>query len=379
MLGEKIVYYLIFLTGTLFMFIDGRNKLLYRILFLLILGTAIFRYGVGTDYFAYEHLYESLRSSVLEEYRYPIYNHEMLFRLFGAFLKGQGINFQMYLGSIAIIQLVFINKIIKKNSIKPIQSLFLYFCFFYIVWTFSGLRQGVAIAIGMYYFLEFSKDKNAKKFAVVVVILSSIHLSAAILLPLYLLINNRLLTKKNLVILSAISFGLSLLPMGILFSKLTFLPLINKAAVYIGTSYSFSSVLDFQSFARLFFLLLVFIHYDKLVKVEIMRKITNTFIVFLDLYFVLKFSELTAARLSIYGFILIIILLPQIYNLYKIKLNKLVLITSIIVLSLSYLQKDLNAMRVGTLVHQDGFLVPYTSIYNREDYTFLRENYFRQN
>ena len=148
---------------------------------------AYFRYGVGPDYFAYEYLFYRLNESPLKEVLYGLDQQEPLFRLLGSIMKFSGFSYQSYLIFIATINLVFIYKICKKYSVNPTLSLFLYFCFYYFVWTYSGLRQGMTMAIGAYYLLECINQESTLKFFMIVIILSFIHTSSLILIPLYVI------------------------------------------------------------------------------------------------------------------------------------------------------------------------------------------------
>ena len=142
---------------------------------------AIFRYGSGPDYFSYQYLFERLRSNVLDELFYGLDSQEYGFRLIGAFLKQLGFTYQLYLAFFAILSLFYIYKISLKYSQNPTLSLTLYYSFYYFVWSYSAIRQGLVMAIGIYYLLEAIKLNKIRKFVVIVLLLSFVHTSALIL------------------------------------------------------------------------------------------------------------------------------------------------------------------------------------------------------
>lgn len=365
------MYLIIFFAGTISsLFKDKKNRLF--LLFAVILGLlAFFRYGVGADYFSYQYLYERLRPSVIDEIRNGLDNNEILFRIIGSFLKSLGFTYQMYLVVFATVNLFFVYKICRQHSQNPMLSLFLYYAFFYFVWTFSGLRQGVTLVIGIYYLIQCLEKKKPVKLIVISLILSLIHMSAIILIAFYIA-NKIHLNRKILMVTSLLSVLVSALPLGRLLGPLTALPFLNKLIPYFSVDYSLANAFNFQSIARIVFLAVGLLYYNDYIKQGGIHKILmNTYILGLNVYFIFKFSELTAARLSIYGFFLVIIILPNIFTLYKKKFNKIVFATLLYLLISLYFYKELGAMgsSVGYTDNRSIFL-PYTNIYNQEQYVF---------
>ncbi|ALV21538.1 EpsG family protein [Carnobacterium antarcticum] len=364
------MYYLIYLYGLLGSLKSKKNKFFFITFLLILIILSFVRYGIGPDYFSYNFLYERLSISPIQEFKYGIDNQEILFRVLGSTLKNIGLSYQQYLGTLAIISLYFITKTCWKFSHKPYMSLFLYYSFFYFVWTFSGLRQGLTISIGMYYFLKFKSENKNIKFFIMIIILSQIHYSIIVLIPLYYLSNINW-SKKGLTNLSAVSIFISLLPIGKVIPLISGIPVINRIVPYVNVNYSILNVFDFQSFARIFFLIMGIWYYDQFTKINYKSKIImNTYILSIDIYFILKFSETTASRLSIYGFYLLILILPNIYSLYNKKKNKIIFQLLIILLTSTYFLKEIITMGSNAGIYSENFYVPYTNIYNKDDYVF---------
>lgn len=371
------MYYIIFLIGIILSFINDKKRVSFKIYVLLLIAFACLRYGVGADYFAYEYLYNRLNPSVINEFKYGLDNQELLFRLLGSFLKGIGFSYQQYLMFIAIINIFFISKIANKYSKNPTMSMLIYYSFYYLVWTFSGLRQGLTISIGMYYLLNCIEKKQTIKLISISLLLSFIHKSAIILIPFYFLSQPKI-GKKELLYWSIVGILISLLPIGNILMHVSWLPFIDRLIPYIKPTTMLNRILDFQSIARLVFLFIALLYYEPYSNRDEMSKvIINIYIVGLILYFVFKFSELTAARLSIYGKLLDMIILPNIYYAYKDKVDKFIFLGLLLVLCSLYLFKELRTLERQTdLQNPMKIIVPYTNIYNKDRFTFNKKYLF---
>ena len=77
------MYYIVYVFGLIFSFINGRSKVLFIIFVIFLACLAFFRYGVGPDYFAYELLFNRLNASPVNEFYYGLDHQEILFRIFG--------------------------------------------------------------------------------------------------------------------------------------------------------------------------------------------------------------------------------------------------------------------------------------------------------
>lgn len=368
------MYYLILFIG-IFLAIINKKPLVW-LFALLISFMAFFRYGIGSDYFSYEFLYSRLQPTVEMEYKFGIDNQELGFRLIGSLMKMWGLSYQQYLIVFAAITLFFTVKTVLKYSKNPTLSLVIYFSFYYLTWPLSGIRQALAMAVGMYFLLQYVEKKNTMKFVVIAVLLSLVH-SSAIILLVFMLITKLDLNKKKLFNISIISFILSILPIGILLSYLTVLPVFNRVLPYMYLNMSLSfSILDFQSISRIIFLIFAFVVYDRVSSLgSIHKTIMNLYIMSFALYFAMQFSELAAARVSVYGRLLDILIIPNVmYAMYRLK-SKMLYFNIIFILCAAYLTKDLNSMTKDFVDGEDRIVTPYVHIYNQDDYRFNIDKY----
>lgn len=365
------MYYLVLSIGFIFQCFNKRG--LFLVFALILVLFASLRYGIGLDFFSYEYLYLRLQDSFLDEIKFGLDNQEVGFRIVGSILKKIGLTYHQYLIVFATLNIYFIVQICKKYSKNPTFSLLLFFCFYYLTWTFSGIRQGVIIAIGMYYLLTCIDKNKTIKFIIIVILLSLIHSSALMLLVLYYLSRINY-DKSKLIKLSVASIILSLIPTGVLISKLTWLPLYSRFYPYLNTELSLN-LFDFAGLGRVLFLIIAFIYYDQYCKQnEMSKKIINMYILSIIFYFVLQFSELTAARLAIYGKYLDIIILVNILYLYKLPVNRMIYILGILLLCFMYLTKE--SAEIKRAIITDSMITPYVNVFNKNAYNFSRYKLF---
>ncbi len=346
-----------------------RNSLFYLISYALMLWIlASLRYGVGPDYFAYEELYLSLSESVADEI-VAVSGQEPLFRLIGSLMRSFSFSYEVYSSVIALISLTYIVITIKKYSRNPILSLLLYYSFFYLVWTYSGIRQGLALSIGTYYFIRCLGTKNNIFYAIALV-LTLIHASSIILFLLYYCATASV-RKSTLVGLAVLSVIISFVPLQEYLDFFSFIPYIDRVLFY-GNNFNIEGVkiLDFKSVSRLAFLIFGFYAYSILEKDKLQRRVVVAYIVSFFVYFSLKFSEVLAANLSMYGFILVIIIIPNVYSNLRVKF-RIPYSSAVYIVAVLFLFKNLYGMEdMAGLIHSE-FITPYTHIFSPGDYQIL--------
>lgn len=335
---------------------------------LLLWVLASLRYGVGPDYFAYQDLYLLLSDSPVDEI-VAVSTQEPLFRLVGSLMRSFSFSYELYSSVIALISLIYIAITVRKFSQNPILSLLLYYSFFYLVWTYSGIRQGLALSIGTYYFLNCLKTNN-KKFYIIVFIITLIHASSIILSLLFYCATTGL-RKSTLIGFAVVCIIISFIPLNEYLEYFSFIPYIDRVLFY-SNNFNIGSVkiFDFKSISRLAFLIFGFYAFSILKKDELHSRVVAAYIVSFFVYFTLKFSEVLAANLSMYGFILIIIIIPNVYNKLQVNLQNLYSVLTYMVAVL-FLLKNLSGMEdMAGLIHTE-FITPYTHIFSPNDYQIL--------
>ncbi len=365
--------YLILIIGLLLAAVNEKKFSPKLYVFLLML-TASLRYGLGADYFSYNYLYLHTYNSVYAELVFG-YGHaqEPGYRAIAAFCRYLNLSYGVFLAVIAVITLYFIYKLCVKYAKNPTLALVVFYACYYFVWSLSALRQGIVISIGLYFLMEAVKDKKIIKFIIVTLILSLIHYSALLLFVFYVvsLINFK---KWHLAVILLAAILFNLIPLKeILENYNGSIYIFRKLASYAAADNSPATLFQFSSLARLAFLMIAFVVYDVYCADNPFNKrVMNMYILSFAIYFVFKFSELTAARLAIYGKVLDILIFTNVFYYLKRKDNKIVYAAFLAVLIGAYFFKELNTMEFQSkLVDQYKYFTPYVNIFNKDNFTFI--------
>lgn len=362
--------YFVLILGVLLAFFGKNQRLSAKMYTGVLMVLAVFRYGIGADYFAYEYLYRQLKPFVIPELLYGYEKQEAGFRAFGSLLKSFGASYPVYLAVLAVLTLYFIYRICVEYSENPTLSLVVYYAFFYFVWVYSGLRQGLAMSVGAY-FLLVALDKGKKiSFYLLSALLFTIHTSSVILVLLFFLVSKVVWTRKRLFFVFLGSLGIAFIPFGVLVERLSgSISLFQRILPYLDEVFTLRDLFGFQALARIFLLGLILVYYDRIsMKSSLLKKIADLYLLSFAFYFALQFSELTAARISVYGRLMEILLLPQILTLKRQKLEGRVYLAGLLLLISLYFLKEVDTMRLQSgLVLEKGPFVPYVSVLNKGD------------
>ena len=365
-----MIYLTVLFSGLAFSVIGGRSVLLFYFYLTLLWVLASFRYGVGPDYFAYEYSYSIVNTSIIEEF-FATSGQEVLFRIFGSIFNALSFSYQQYLAVTALITLFYVAKTCKQYSQYPVISLYLYFCFFYFVWVFSGIRQGLTLAIGTYYLLACLQGRNHLKFFIITTVLSFIHASSWILFLFYGLANLRL-KRRTLYVGVLFSFLISLLPSEYFMIFFSNLPFGERIQFYFRPDEGeiIISYFDFKSISRFILLILIggvfWMDYSKHDNDQ--NNIMTIYIVSFGVYYGLRFVEILAANASLYGFMLIIIIMPNIYSRIKRLYVSNLFLAFMLTFSIAYFFKNLYSMQDMSKLEHSSLITPYTNIFNKAKY-----------
>lgn len=351
-----------------FLFKDKVRSAKVYTVFLAIL--AAFRYGIGADYFAYMYLYRQLKPYVLPEIIHGYEKQEVGFRALGSLLKTLGFGYQAYLTVLAVLTLYFTYRISEKYSRNPMLSMVVYYSFFYFVWTYSGLRQGLAMAAGIYFLLEAVHREKKLQFILASAVLFTIHSSSLVLLLMYLLVAYLPWNRRRIALVLGLSILMAFIPAGEIVQHLSrYAGVFDRIANHLDGTFTLRDLLSFQVIPRLAFMILVLYYYNRLTEGSpTMKRIVEIYLLSFAFYFIFQFSELAAARIAVYGRVLEIIILPNILYLSLPKLEKRIFAFGLMMLLSLYLMKEVNTMKYQSgLVLQQQYLVPYVSIFNKDD------------
>lgn len=327
---------------------------------LLIIWT---RYGLGADYFSYNEMYLKLGSGSLIQI-FSIYKViEPGFKFFMWLSSTIGLSFYFFIGILNSVLTYFAIKWIDENSKNAVMSVMLFFSMFFIVWILSALRQSIVLVFSLYFLFNRKRDSGPVKSALLIMFLALFHKSALVLFILYPVRYIKWNKKTHLILLS-IALISSLLPLGTILSYVDFIPGVSRIVEnYLSYSYVFY---DFPGLVRLLFFASVLIFYDKLTEDKFF---VDYFLFGISLYFIMKFSELTAARSTIYTFIMIVILVPSIVDtinemlVEKTKYINVVLTMFVVAGSFVYFNKEVKTVFRQAEYVGEVYLITYPNIF----------------
>jgi len=199
--------------------------------------------------------------------------------------------------------------------------------------------------------------------------LTLIHASSAILLLFYIIANLKL-RINTLLVGVFFSFCVSLLPAEYLWAFFSYLPYYERIEFYQPNAVEAVSIFDFKSISRFILLLLIGVVFTKNYSKndEIQRKIMDIYVVSFGIYYALRFVEILAANASLYGFMLIIVILPNMYGKLKIGLNSKIFFIFVLIFSIAYFIKTLYSMEDLSKLDHSSLITPYTNIFNKSEY-----------
>ena len=339
--------------------IDRRFKfILYFIPFSAII---LMRFGTGADYFAYEHIYNVITPDDLDKAFSILPGVEFLFRVMVLGAHQLGASYHIFTSSISILMIGITIKWLLDVSYNPELSLLLFFSMFFFVWNISAIRQGLALVIMLYMFFG-KKEYSFKTMAVVSIILFFIHASSIAVIGIYWLSRFNW-NKKTLLYPFILAVIIGMIPSNLYITVFSQIPILNKITHYIDNPTI--SIFSFPVIIRLGLFLIVWWHYDRLKEdYEMPKGITNFVLLSFIAYFMLLFSNLVAARTSVYGYYLMIILIPTILSYYDNIQYKALSVLTIAFVLVSF-NKEMNALVSQTEYRYSKYQLGFETVFDR--------------
>lgn len=171
-----------------------------------------------------------------------------------------------------------------------------------------------------------------------------------------------------LAIASSILFAF--IPLGNLVEMLSEkIPFLLRLSYYLDDAFTLKELFSIQVLARLGLLSIVLYYYNELSLVSpMMKKIADVYLLSFVFYFLLQFSELTAARIAVYGRLMEIIIFARIVYLRRPKLEGTVFLLGLLLLTSFYFVKEVETMKEQSgLIILDKEWVPYISVFSKEE------------
>ena len=319
-------------------FKEIKNSILVSTLLMLV--PIIVRYGFGTDYFSYLHMYNRIEMSSLSRLLLRYEEIGIGFKLLIALAKEFNISFHIFSIIINSTTLIFIVLWIKDNSDDKLLSILLFYAMYYFVWVLSAYRQGFVLALTLYYLFNKKKNMNIRNKIILIGVLSLIHPSALMFIV-FGLLDKIEWTKKKHIIFLGIAIISTFLPLQEILNWLPSFSFVEKVNLkYLNDTVKFY---DFPGIIRLIFFVSVIFFYDKYDNEE-RQNYVDRFLYGVSIYFFLKFSEITAARSTIFTFFNFLIIVPLLLKTIN-KFRHIILVT-VLFFSVVYYNKELTTMLV---------------------------------
>ena len=157
-----------------------------------------FRYGVGTDYMAYYKGYISAPADLFEDAK------DVGFLVINKLLNYISSNPQMILVTSIVINICVI-LFLYRNSVKFSLSIYFYITTFTYYSSMNGVRQFLATSIILLSY-RYMINRQFIKYVIYVLIASTIHGAALVMIPIYFLVNQKIYSVRNLAITGAAVF-----------------------------------------------------------------------------------------------------------------------------------------------------------------------------
>lgn len=174
----------------------GNSKIYSKIFtiytFIILSGLSGLRNGVGSDFFSYKYFYiDAFKINIVDQ---RDFGYLILNRLVHVISD----NPQWIFIVTALITNGLIIYTIKKKSEMFEISVYLYLASYMYFSTLNGIRQWLAAAI-LFSGIKYLFCRDFKKYIIVVLIASTIHQTALIMLLFYFICNGRFKSKKNII------------------------------------------------------------------------------------------------------------------------------------------------------------------------------------
>lgn len=327
----------------------------------------VLRFGAGTDYFSYEYIYNSVDISSIKNFITNSLNVEVGYRLLMVVPRILNLPFHFFVVGIGLLMFVLYFKWIEDSSKNPVMSLLLFYSMFFLVWNLSALRQGFVLAIGTYAFYNKKFELKLHLKVIIIALLATVHISA-LLYAFFLICDKLNFNRKTLILIFLGSIIVSLLPIYKILPMFSFIPGISKVTNYIEGPIA---VFNFAGIARLMMFAFVAFSYRFIENDLYDVRLAQNFLVGNSLFFLLKFSDLVAARMSAYTFILAIVLFVNIFQ--SLNQKKIITFGLSIVVSLTsfiYFQKEVSAYHLQVGIINPTQFITFDSIldYDRNVY-----------
>lgn len=294
-----MLYWTIFFVLLYFSFKEIYTKKIdvkaFQWMWIILILISVLRQGQGTDYYSYESIYNGVRE--ISEYSifYALAQSDPGYRLLNLIANQLHIPYIVFASLFSLIIFIIIYPFFKKQCNRSMIALFMFYASsFFIPYFLNQWRQAFAVAVFLRAF-PYLLNGELKKYFLWIILASTVHLSAIILLVAPIIQKIRIGRNLMLVIAFICIIFLFINPFEFIISKLGF----ERLDFYIGNESTGAKYLAWL--VRIILIIPMFLIPENLYKKRKIFRITRNFILSGFIIFcTFSFSELIASRLNIY-------------------------------------------------------------------------------
>lgn len=307
-----------------------------------------FRYGIGTDYTMYENMYLNMDTISMSIFRTGVGYYYLTYFLHLLIPNSATVLFFI----ISALTNIYIYKFCKENSINPGLSVFLYITLGFYTTSFNIFRQMLSVAIVLYSY-KFLNTNKYIKYVIFSILAISIHQSAIFVILLIVIFNKLWHKELNAKVMFIVGI-IILISYNAVYIFL--LKHITSISVYSDSeeySAGIGTYLQLIIYGILFFIV-------NLKRKQIIKTNENNleYINLFNISYIIMMAGIKNTlfmRMANYLSIFIILLIPELYNIYNIKNKKLEKICFYISCIIYFL----------VFIYSFGGVVPYESIFTK--------------
>lgn len=376
MISPYILVYVVVALLTVLSLVNKRYvNVCFAFTFIILTVFLCLRYGQGTDFPAYELVYELAPSKL--KLHSGIYSSNTVSVEYGWWIlnnvfKSLGFSFSGFIFVLSLVEMVLIERFVRKVGYARYKVLILLLAYptVYFTYMFSALRQGLVVSIFLGIMLPWFINKKYARYLLMLALVFFFH-KASIILILLLFVD--FVSIKQLKYLLIPSFGVGLV------SSRVFAPIL----VQLGKSNYVESVgiSPFALLERIVMLGIILYLYEKYSEHKngneniALDKILKFYLLGICVYFVLVLFPLVASRLCIFFKLFDIWLIPQMLP-SAVKKRRVEVLAILFAITCLMTYKNIETAIIEGNYFSDVKTVkfPYVTVYNKEDVRAYRDS-----
>lgn len=361
-IGLFITIVILTLNSTL---LNTKNKIGFNILAIILMLMSMFRYGSGTDYFAYMYHYNINPDNIIKAINYES-EMNIGYRVLMAIFKQFNFTFENFVLFLSFIVMILFISTIIKNSKYPIVSLLIFYGSYYQIYVNSALRQGIAMAIFLWSFFKFFKKNEWIKYIISILIASLFHYSVLITLlaPILKIMYIKFFYnfKVNIII-----FMIGIL--GFIFGGENILiKIANIFGITIHYSSDGANLLAVLLRVILLSVILILYKYSKKDALSQFDKMCMYFCFINTIMFIFFCNMSILSRMTEYFSLLDIFIIANIISVIKIRDIKFISVLIVIsIISVVFIKDQNSFLKQGKYFVRELHKYPYVTIFNKYD------------